>query len=227
MVRSLYTSILIACLLVTKLAVAADFDKGVEALEQGDYETAFQEFSALAEQGYAEAQYNLGWMYTSGYMVTQDYKEAVKWYNLIELIYSGGYSAPQDHKEAVKWYTRAAEQGHARAQNNLGVMYEYGFGVPQDYKAAVKWYTLAAEQGIARAQHNLALKYENGFGVLQDYVKAYMWYNIAASLGNETAKTNWDLVAKLDLVTKLLTSAQVEEAQALARECVAKELKGC
>ena len=28
-------------------------------------------------------------------------------------------------KKLVKWYRLAAEQGNAKAQNNLGVMYEY------------------------------------------------------------------------------------------------------
>ena len=37
-----------------------------------------------------------------------------------------------------------AEQGDARAQNNLGVMYDDGRGVPQDYAQAVKWYRLSA-----------------------------------------------------------------------------------
>ena len=52
----------------------------------------------------------------------------------------------QDYAAAVKWYRRAAEQGHASAQFNLGVMYDGGQGVLQDYAAAVKWYRRAAEQ---------------------------------------------------------------------------------
>ena len=52
----------------------------------------------------------------------------------------------------MKWYTKAAEQGHASAQYNLGVMYDTGKGALQDYKEAVKWYTKAAEQGHANAQ---------------------------------------------------------------------------
>lgn len=57
----------------------------------------------------------------------------------------------QDVETAVKWFTRAAEQGNAKAQLNLGSMYGVGLGVPQDDKSAVKWWMLAAEQGIARA----------------------------------------------------------------------------
>jgi hypothetical protein len=45
-----------------------------------------------------------------------------------------------------KWYRRAAEQGHALAQFNLGVTYAKGQGVPQDYVQAHKWINLAASR---------------------------------------------------------------------------------
>jgi TPR repeat protein len=41
---------------------------------------------------------------------------------------------------AVQWFTKAAQQGLARAQNNLGVMYEDGNGVTKDDVEAVKWF---------------------------------------------------------------------------------------
>ena len=44
-----------------------------------------------------------------------------------------GQGVPQDYAEAVTWYRKAAEQGDADAQYNLGVMYAKGQGVPQDY----------------------------------------------------------------------------------------------
>ena len=53
------------------------------------------------------------------------------------------------------WYRKAAEQGDASAQYNLGVMYENGHGVEQDDEQAVFWYRKAAEQGYADAQYNL------------------------------------------------------------------------
>jgi TPR repeat protein len=42
---------------------------------------------------------------------------------------------------------RAAEQGDARAQSQLGWFYGSGTGVEQNYAEAVKWYRMAAEQG--------------------------------------------------------------------------------
>ena len=125
-----------------------------------------------AEQGYADAQYNLGERYYRGYVIPQDYVEAVKWYTLaaeqgyaraqnsLGVMYRYGRSVVQDDKEAAKWHRLAAEQGNAKAQNNLGVMYFWGRGVEQDYVETVKWYTLAAEQGYAAAQRNLGVNDE-------------------------------------------------------------------
>ncbi len=62
---------------------------------------------------------------------------------------------PQDDQQAVAWFRKAAEQGQADAQHNLGVMYEKGRGVPQDDREAVAWYRKAAEQGYAGAQKKL------------------------------------------------------------------------
>ena len=80
---------------------------------------------------------------------------------------------------------------------------------------------MSAEQGDAKAQFNLAVMYANGQGVIQDDVYAHMWWNIAAANGNFFAQKN------RDEVTKSMTSSQLEEAQKLARECVAKDYKGC
>jgi TPR repeat protein len=90
-----------------------------------------------------------------------------------------------------------------------------------DFATALREYTLAAEQGNATAQYNLGLMSYDGDGVPQDYVYAHMWGNISASNGNENG-------AKLrDLVAKEMTPSQIEKAQDLARECVAKNYKGC
>ena len=61
----------------------------------------------------------------------------------------------QDYSEAVKWYRKAAEQGDAGAQNDLGVCYDNGQGVNKDYTEAVKWYRKAAEQGFLPAKERL------------------------------------------------------------------------
>jgi TPR repeat protein len=54
----------------------------------------------------------------------------------------------------LHWYQKAADQGQAKAQYNLGVMYANGKGVLKDDKQAVYWYQKAADQGQAKAQSN-------------------------------------------------------------------------
>ena len=76
-----------------------------------------------AEQGDADAQFNLG------------------------LKYANGWGVLEDDAEAVRWYRLAAEQGDADAQFNLGLMYDTGEDVLKDDAEAVRWYRMAAEQG--------------------------------------------------------------------------------
>ena len=80
-----------------------------------------------AEAGDAEAQTNLGMMY------------------------GNGLGVPQDSAEALKWYRKAAEQGHAIGQFQLGWMYTSS-GVPQDNVKAYMFFNLAAAQGDKDAE---------------------------------------------------------------------------
>jgi hypothetical protein len=81
----------------------------------------------------------------------------------------------------AEWTRKAADQGYAIAQNNLGDLYENGHGVPQDYEQAAAWYRKAADKGNAVAQFGLGSLYYGGHGVQQDYSEAYFWLNLAAA----------------------------------------------
>jgi TPR repeat protein len=124
-----------------------------------------------------------------------------------------------DYQTALKEWQPLANQGYARARNNLGVMYHKGQGVPQDYKLAVQWYRKASEQGEATAQNNVGVMYASGQGVLQDYVTAHMWANIATANGSEPILQ--------DSITARMTSDQLAEAQRRARVCMASDYKNC
>lgn len=91
----------------------------------------------------------------------------------------------------------------------------------QDYAEALKGYKLSAEQGYASAQFSLGSMYANGLGVTQDYVRAVKWLNLAVISGDSVAVKNRDILAKK------MTQQQLAEAQKLARECLAREYKGC
>jgi len=58
----------------------------------------------------------------------------------------------KDAAEAVKWYRKAAEQGDAGAESNLGLCYYEGEGVGKDPFQAVNWLRKASQQGDAHAQ---------------------------------------------------------------------------
>jgi TPR repeat protein len=62
-------------------------------------------------------------------------------------MYDNGRGVPQDDAQAVNWYRKAAEQGLAEAQYNLGLMYDNGRGVPQNYEKAYAWLSVAAAHG--------------------------------------------------------------------------------
>ena len=76
--------------------------------------------TTAAEQGNADAQVELGFIYDLGLGISQD------------------------DQEVLKSYRKAAEQGLAEAQVNLGVMYRHGEGVPRDFIRAHMWYSVAA-----------------------------------------------------------------------------------
>ena len=116
-----------------------------------------------AEQGDAQAQFELGFRYHNG--------EGV----------------PQDDAEATKWYHCAAEQDHANAQVMLGLMYWNGRGVWQDRTKATKWFSCAAEQGNADGQYHLGYAYLRGEGVQSSAAEAMRWFRSAAEQGQEQA----------------------------------------
>lgn len=178
---------LAVCLLVQP-AVGEQFEDGVAAYDRGDYATALQLFQSLADQGLAEAQFDLAILYANGQGVAQDYVEAAKWYRL------------------------AAEQGVAGAQFNLGLLYEFGHGIPQDYASAEKWYRLAAEQSVAQAFVRLAVMYYKGQGVQQDFIQAYVWGSLGAAGGFPLSKE------ARDALSKRMTPDQIGEAQRLVQE---------
>jgi TPR repeat protein len=66
-------------------------------------------------------------------------------------MYLYGLGVHQDDKVAVEWYRKAANQGHAGAQHNLGAMYQTGRGVEQNMKMAMEWFRKAVDQGFTGA----------------------------------------------------------------------------
>jgi TPR repeat protein len=99
---------------------------------RGELESAWFRFWALAREGNAAAQFNLGQLYRQGHGI------------------------PPDLEQARHWYEAAAAQGYAYAQYNLGIMYEFGRGTEGSTAEARRWYRRAAAQNLPEAQRALS-----------------------------------------------------------------------
>jgi hypothetical protein len=120
-----------------------------------------------AEGGDAQAQFNLGRKYIDAQGVAKD------------------------DRQALVWYRKAAEQGYADAQFELGVFIEWGMGgLAKDDREALVWTRKAAEQGLATAQSSVASRYQYGRGVAKDEREAVAWYRKAAEQGLASAQCN-------------------------------------
>ena len=108
---------------------ASELTTAVNAYENADYQTAYEQFTQLALKDNAEAQYNLAFMYF------------------------GGEGVPQDDVKAAFWFEQAAKSGHAAAQDTLAYMYLHGRGLDADRVRAYAWYSVAADNGIFLAKN--------------------------------------------------------------------------
>ena len=122
MKKLLFTLVLLSLLI--NHPARSDFNDGWTAYSSGNYKKAFTEWLPFAEQGDAQAQYNLAGLYVNGYGVDLD------------------------EDKAFNWYKKSAQQGLAKAQYNVGAMYLTSTGVDQSYKKAKHWLSLAYENGI-------------------------------------------------------------------------------
>lgn len=95
-----------------------------------------------------------------------------------------GRGVEKDLPEAARWYESAAEQGHAKAQFNLGLLLLQGEGdIRKDEAGAAKWFRKAAEQGHAKARCKLGRLHLDGTGVAKSNVEAYIWLMLAQQQG--------------------------------------------
>ncbi|MCH5284502.1 MAG: SEL1-like repeat protein [Akkermansiaceae bacterium] len=84
---------------------------------------------------------------------------------------------------------KAAENGKATAQNEMGVRYALGLGVKKDGKKAAQYFLEAAREGNAYAQLNLAFCYSQGVGVSSDGEKVEAWAKKAVKQLKEKAES--------------------------------------
>lgn len=165
-----------------------------------DYKKALELYLQAAEQGHAEAQTQVGYMYSMGMGTNEDKSRAISWYRKaanqgniysqynLGLFYENGLGVEKDLGSAAYWYEKSALQGYKKAQFKVGYLYDYGLGVVKNKQEAMQWYLKAAEQGDATSMLFIGIMYEQGEGVKKNNSQALAWYKKAAENGNETAK---------------------------------------
>ncbi|MFD1103326.1 SPOR domain-containing protein [Sphingobium olei] len=162
--------------------VQADVKTGVDAWQQGDYAKAIAEWRPLAEAGDPDAQFNLG----------QAYKL--------------GRGVQSDMPTAISWYRKAAQQGHLRAEDSLGLlMFQQG-----DRAGAIPYLERAASRGEPRAQYIVGTSLFNGDVIGKDWVRAYALMSRASAAGLSQA------TASLEQMEKYIPEDQRRRGVALA-----------
>lgn len=116
----------------------------------------------------------------------QQSPETAEAQNELGMRYFLGHGKGKDFYLAADYFRKAAEQGDAMAQYNLGRCYHF---VKNAEDAAI-WYKKAAEQGYVRAQAALGEYYLEGIGVKKDELLAFKWLRKAAEQGDSVAQYN-------------------------------------
>ena len=176
------------------------------------------------DQGYAEAQNNLGLIFKDGLGTPQNYGKALEWYlkaadqgNLdaimnIGNIYNKGLGVPADYEKALAWLFKAVKLGSDKANDDLANHIAY-FATENNqigYMPIAEYYSQQAQQGKDGAMSLLGVMYYKGLGVKKDFVLAHMLFNLGASLNNTHSRI------LLNKISSKLTPTQLREAQELA-----------
>ena len=171
-----------AALILAQPALA-DVKAGVDAWQQGDYAKAVAIWQPLAQSGDPDAQFNMG--------------QACKL----------GRGVKTDPSAAIDWYGKAARQGHARAEDNLGLlMFQQG-----DRAGALPYLQRAAERGEPRAQYIVGTALFNGDLTAKNWVRAYALMTRASESGLAQA------TASLRQMDKYIPQDQRDQAIVMAR----------
>jgi hypothetical protein len=116
-----------------KAVKAASTVSGQSSAAQRSQAKSLPDLRKLADQGDADAQWQMG----------------VRYHN--------GEDVPRDDVQAMQWFQRAAEQGHVTAQGALGAYYFAARGVPKDLSKAYFWSVIAMARGDEISKGRLEL----------------------------------------------------------------------
>ena len=102
----------------------------------------------------------------------------------------------KEYDQAFEWFKKAAEKGHTRAINNLGICYEKGHGTDRDWDIAQRLYTESAQKGSIQAMYNLGylffqLGHQNN--KTSNFEKAAHWFRVVCSKLESDQEIEYDI----------------------------------
>ena len=171
-----------------KNSVDSDFKTAVKHIEKKRFFDAFEIFSALADQGIPEAQFNLA------------------------LLYSNGLGIPINYRLALYWSWQAHLNDHETAISRVNIIYDL---IDEKLRNSVAQtitdeMLLIAQSGDRAAPLKLGKTYL-GLFVEAQYKPAYLWLSISQAYGEERASALMEEAASQMTLEEVL--AQQEEAQ--------------
>jgi cell division septation protein DedD len=167
---------------------AQSVNAGVDAWQKADYSRAVAIWRPLAENGNADAQFNLGQAYRLGRGV------------------------PTNLATAKSWLEKAANQRHVDAETTLGLLlFQNGDHVP-----ALKWLKMAADQGEPRAMLIYGTALVNGDSVTQNPIVGYAYVSRANAQGLPAAREIVTQLDKMMSVADRKKALAIAGAQAKA-----------
>ncbi len=188
---------------------SAEFAKGKDAFDHGNYNLAYTELMEDAQTGNAEAEFMIGEMAAGGLGTPRSYALAAQWYRLaaakgyepaslaLGLLYLRGAGNDDDPSRvaadpaaAVAYLKAAADAGDSSAQSLMGQLYMTGTGVERDSSLARRYTLKAAERGVVEAEFNAGLLILRNAGTAPDLANAYKWFSLAARQGYPGADEN-------------------------------------
>lgn len=204
-------------------------------------------FLISANEGFGKAMFSLGVYEELGFLGEIDNQKALSWYK--KAAENDDYDIAQyvlgncrcygligsyvDKLEAFEWYLKAAQKGHATAQNNVACEYYKGYLVEQDIKEALYWFEKSVEQNDPFALNNYGEIMINGDGVSQNVERGFELIKRSAEQDNLDAKLNlgicyfeaWGVQRNLELALKYLSEVYYETQNEKAKEYLEKGFK--
>ena len=133
--------------------------------------------------------------------------------------YLNGNGVPRKVSEGMKWLRVAAKQGHAKAQEVVGLMLQGETeGIPPNLVASAAWLRKAAKQGLPRAQYVLGGLLVQGRGIKANPDEGIRWMRKAAEQGDADGQT----MLAVTLLQKKPDPARTADAIALLDKAAAQ-----